>query len=1274
MPARLKSLLLVALPYFLLATAGLLLAIPVGFASPVFPAAGLALAVALTQGNAVLPAIWLGSLAANLVQLALHGLLDPSSALMAGGIGLGAAAQAAVGRWAVLRFLEQRWRHLETEVDIIRFLLLGGPLVCWISALVGISFLGARGVIPEAELFNAGWNWFVGDTLGVFIATPLSLLYLLRHDMVWRERRHLLMALILTVLLLISAAFIAVSRWEQAQMREHINLHAEEIRNAIQQRFDQQAEALSAIRRLIEVSPKFDLKQFNHMAQLTLRDHPDIAALSFNPWVYAADRTAFEQRMSAQLRPKRYQITEQLPDRSFIPAGLRPVYVPIGFIAPMDRNWPALGFDIHADPLRRKAIDRALQTGKPAVTESLQLVQESGQHVGVMLLQPVFNLALGEPAGYEMPDLRGFAVAVLKLDQIIQMATWKTLPDDMSLRIEDPDAPEGKQAVFTSAVDTDWVSKMAWNGSLHLADRQLQMTLLPNSAYLLSHRPWVAWATGVLGLLIASLLQVLILQATGRTSQIRRQVELQTLAIKHQREELESLLAEHRSLIDHLPVGIFKLQTTPDQQIHFHFVSALWCQQLAVDESVVLNDPSLALQCLRLEDQQVLRNSFYPATGQPQAFSCQLQVDTASGRRVLNVEATPTLLADGEVLWEGTQADVTRLHTAEFQQRLLSSAVAQSWTSIVVTDADGKIVFVNAAFERQTGYTFDEVKGKTPRLIKSGETPLQTYQTLWRDILSGKTWTGELHNRKKSGELYWEWANISPVRDERGRITHFLGIKENITERKRQQQALNEAKQVAEAASLEKSRFLATMSHEIRTPMNGILGMAQMLMMPAVNEAERQEYAAVIMSSGQTLLTLLNDILDLSRVEAGKLALHPVAVRPADILQEQVSLFSQPAADKGLQLAAEWHGPVASDYALDPVRLRQMISNLLSNAIKFTEQGYVHLDANEVRRGQDWAELSFSVTDSGIGIAPEQQHRLFQTFSQLDASATRKHGGSGLGLSIVRKMAEAMSGRFGVESTPGQGARFWFTVRSGLPSAVGSLDPAAALPAQAVAHSAGEPAVSLRPVLVVEDDRVNQAVLCRMLKKLGLDAVCVDDGQAACERIEAGEAFSAVLMDCQMPVMDGYQATARIRAWERAQGQPRRPLIAVTANAYEQDQEHCAAVGMDDFLPKPIDFASLQAALGRWLPGSLQLPPLVEKALVTPVDRATLLAALRQLRVLLADNQFDAVRQLQDTQHMLAAIDLPDALQRVSVALNNLDFQAAERALLELAVLQNWEI
>ena len=392
---------------------------------------------------------------------------------------------------------------------------------------------------------------------------------------------------------------------------------------------------------------------------------------------------------------------------------------------------------------------------------------------------------------------------------------------------------------------------------------------------------------------------------------------------------------------------------------------------------------------------------------------------------------------------------------------------------------------------------------------------------------------------------------------------------------------LTQSRDEAQAGSLAKSQFLATMSHEIRTPMNGILGMAQLLLMDdRMGDEQRKDYARVILGSGQTLLTLLNDILDLSKVEAGKLELSSTIFDPQQLIDECARLFSQSAQEKGLVIATTWRGLPGSRYEADAIRLRQMLANLVGNAVKFTAAGTVRIEAALVESSEHLALLEFSVTDTGIGIPEEQQVRLFHPFSQADSSTTREYGGTGLGLSIIRSLAHLMGGNVGVTSQAGQGSRFWFTVRVGIATSEGEL------PAPPQAASVPVPVRAdglVNHVLVVEDNATNRKVVEALLRRQGLKSVSVENGQEAMNALHAGLRPSLILMDMHMPVMDGPMATRRIRAWEAETGQPRLPIVALTANAYADDRQRCQNAGMDDFVTKPINLEALKAVVARWI-------------------------------------------------------------------------------------------
>ncbi|MBI4740826.1 MAG: PAS domain S-box protein [Betaproteobacteria bacterium] len=554
--------------------------------------------------------------------------------------------------------------------------------------------------------------------------------------------------------------------------------------------------------------------------------------------------------------------------------------------------------------------------------------------------------------------------------------------------------------------------------------------------------------------------------------------------------------------------------------------------------------------------------------------------------------------------------DVTEKRRAEEQLRKLSLAVEQSQESIAITDTRGEIEYVNAAFVRSSGYSREELLGRNPRLLKSGLTPPSTYLAMWAALADGQAWQGELVNRRKNGETYVEYEVISPIRQAGGTVTHYLDIKEDITEKKRlgeeldryryhlEEQVAERTAQLAgaldqaESATRAKAAFLANMSHEIRTPLNAVLGLAHLMGRGASREQTAQ--LDKIAAAGRHLLGIINDILDLSKIDADKLALEETDVAVAAIPHNVASLIAEMAQAKGLAVRVETGpqpgtqpDPLPDWLCGDPMRLTQALLNFATNAVKFTERGTITLRVRQVdeRAGDELSAqsvlLRFEVQDTGIGIASAALPGLFGDFQQVDNSITRRYGGTGLGLAITRRLAALMGGEAGADSTPGAGSTFWFTARLGKSTKTG---------ADGIAAGAGEDAEAALKrdfagtrVLVAEDEPVNQEVARMLLEDAGLVADVAANGAEALTMVRGappGAGYGAVLMDMQMPVMGGIEATRCIRALPVGRNVP---ILAMTANAFAEDRRRCLEAGMSDFVAKPVDPPALYAVLLKWL-------------------------------------------------------------------------------------------
>lgn len=507
--------------------------------------------------------------------------------------------------------------------------------------------------------------------------------------------------------------------------------------------------------------------------------------------------------------------------------------------------------------------------------------------------------------------------------------------------------------------------------------------------------------------------------------------------------------------------------------------------------------------------------------------------------------------------YRGVDEDITDRKRAEEKLKLLNRAVEASNVSVMITDSDGKIIYTNPFFTELTGYPIEEAVGKSPRILNSGNQSRKFYKELWDTILSGKDWTGEFRNKKKNGELYWESAIISPILDKNGAVSNFVAIKEDITERKRIIDELSTAKEKAEESDRLKSAFIHNISHEIRTPMNAIIGFSALLSEPGHSEESKNFFTETITQSSNQLLAIINDIVDISNIEAGIINLSKEEITVNDILQRLEDQFSLMSRKMGISL--QKFTPLADGEArilADRTRFIQVSSNLINNAFKFTNEGSVEFG---YKSRED--KLEFYVSDTGIGIPSDQLTKIFDRFYQVDYKMTRLNQGTGLGLSISKSYVDLMGGEIYVLSEPGKGSTFYFT----LPRC----------------NSGGKEEQVFKEkrkiklkrdyyILLAEDDIQNSELIDIYLSSTGLNVHKVNNGAEAVEYCRSGKPVDLALIDLNMPVMDGSEATRRIKALY-----PHVTVIIQTAYASETDKEKAFSSGCDDFITKPFDKEAL---------------------------------------------------------------------------------------------------
>ncbi len=528
---------------------------------------------------------------------------------------------------------------------------------------------------------------------------------------------------------------------------------------------------------------------------------------------------------------------------------------------------------------------------------------------------------------------------------------------------------------------------------------------------------------------------------------------------------------------------------------------------------------------------------------------------TKSGKNI-PVEVNSTLVNyHGKKAIMSIARDISERIEIENRLKLLSRSVEQSPVGIVITNHEGIIEYVNKAFTKISGYNQSEVIGKTPRILKSGKHPKSFYKQIWDTILAGKEWHGELMNKNKSGNLYWADISISPIVNPNGEITHFVSVREDISDMKKMIDDLVAAKEKAEESDRLKSAFLANMSHEIRTPMNGIMGFTELLKEPKLAGKEKKHYIKIIQKSGQRMLNTINDLIEISKIESGSLELKMSEANVNEQLDYLFNFFKPETTKKGLSFKLFKALPdEQAGVETDPEKLNGVLMNLTKNAIKYTNQGEIELGYQLVNN-----TIEFYVKDTGIGIEEKQQKAVFDRFVQADLSLSKPYEGAGLGLSIAKAYVEMLGGKIWLQSEWEKGTQFFFSIplvqkatKISLPTSTRNI-------------TNDDEILKNLTILVAEDDSTGQIYISELLKGKCKKVIFAENGKVAVQLFLENPEVDLVLMDMRMPVMDGYEATAKIKEIN-----PEVVVIAQTAYALAGDKEKILAVGCDDYLSKPF--------------------------------------------------------------------------------------------------------
>lgn len=1089
--------LVLALTYFASGWAGLQLALPPGYASAIWPPAGIALVLLLVWGPRVASGVWLGSFCLNLYAgTSAAGVLSWQASMVAAAIGVGASLQAWLGAHLIRRIVG--YPHpLDNGRAVLRFLLLGGPLACVVSPSVGVAALAAAGLIVPAERAMNWWTWWTGDTIGVLLAAPMLLTLVGRPRPVWRPRRRAVAVPLLVAASAVTIVFVVARHQEVTRIRHDFEARAAMLAESLAEHTRGALDGPALLAGLFTASKEVTRGEFADYALALQRRMPSVQALEWVPRIDASRRAEHEAALRAEGFDG-YAVSERDAQHRLRPATPRPSYFPVTFIEPMADNSRALGFDLGSEPVRREALQAARAGDAVHVSRAVRLVQGDGTQIAVLAVARVPG-----PPGAD--GERGFAVSVIRPDVLVESALRGQDMSGMRFTLDDLSASAEWAPLYRSHRSDDPLiersAPFSWSREFDAGGRRWLVTLSPDAGFMVAHRTWAAWSVLAGGLFLSAMLGAFLLVLTGRTARIERMVEERTdelsganHALRNEirdRQQAEAALQRNRdqlAMISRLQDGYIR---QPDSTQAFDGLLSAMLEMTDSAFGVVGEVVQDADGVSRLAPFAPLGAAPNPARAHLEAFlgvvmrtaeaviandpvhderagelapghaplQALLGLPIRYGETLLGViavanrpggydkslvaELQPVLATYGQIVRarraeRGRRAAEQSLRESEQRFRRLADTVP---VFIWLADAQGHVTYANETWRDFVQRAHQAVIGPFPRELLHADDVERVGALLADAVRMHAPYRFGCRVLRHDGEFRHVSITGVPRSPVGEGASGYVVSGHDVTVLKEAEMQLRRhhdelaalvqvrtadlerAKNQAEAASEAKSMFLANMSHELRTPLHAIISFASLgeKRIDTCNREKALHYFQSIHRSGERLLGLFSDLLDLSKMEAGKLVLSRSACNLADLATEAMREFDVLAAQKRVCLTLQADRRVCGIDA-DAQRMTQVLRNLLSNAVKFSpDEGVVTLEISA-----EASELCVRVTDQGVGVPDEELVTIFDAFVQSSRTRTGA-GGTGLGLAICSDIVGAHGGRVEARNLTPHGTEF--TVR-----------------------------------------------------------------------------------------------------------------------------------------------------------------------------------------------------------------------------------------------------